>query len=65
MKKTNEQRNKIPLFPGSVKYVQLKESKLNKIQNHNQTKVTPRYYLLSIYLVSSAQKQVIEINKIL
>lgn len=42
MKKTNlqanKQINKIPLFPGPVEYVQQKETKLNKMQIHNQTK---------------------------
>lgn len=52
-KHANKQGNKIPLFSGPLEYVQLKESKLNKIQIHNQTKVTPRYdyslYLFWIY----------------
>lgn len=39
----NKQRNKIPLFPGPVKHIQLKEYKLNKMQIYNQNKVTLRY----------------------
>lgn len=60
-KQANKQRNKILLLPGPVKYVQLKESKLNKMQIHNQTKVTPRYYLFSRnYLVSPELKIITE-----